>query len=142
MVSLRLIANRIPVLLVAVALFLPAIGPLLDHHFAERQPDHLHIGESGFQVHPHDYKQVHYHRSIVTSDYSNKPVALYKNDSNPAAVTVVIAASSDTGSVLQFEPESVFLMPVPTRTQAKHKRRSAGRPESAQTPLPARRAHR
>jgi hypothetical protein len=45
-------------LLYAAVLF-PAIGPLADHHFAERQPGHLHSGT--VVVHSHSYGQSHGH---------------------------------------------------------------------------------
>ena len=52
-------------LVVAVAistLLLPLVGPMLDHHFAERQPGHAHIylGERVVE-HVHPYALVHYH---------------------------------------------------------------------------------
>jgi len=47
------------------ALFLPFLGALLDHHFAERQPGHLHIYPGGVPVeHPHPYEATHAHGEI------------------------------------------------------------------------------
>jgi hypothetical protein len=41
------------------ALAAPAIGPLVDHHFADRQPWHSHVGPLVYHV--HSYGQQHPH---------------------------------------------------------------------------------
>ena len=56
--------NRIlaSVWLVALALAivgLPAVGPMIDHHFAERQPYHAHLRADA--AHEHDYANQHAH---------------------------------------------------------------------------------
>ena len=44
------------------ALLLPLLGPLADHHFAERQPGHLHIYLGGVPIqHLHDHQAFHIH---------------------------------------------------------------------------------
>ena len=45
-----------------VLLFFPSIGPQLDHHFAERRPDHTHVF-LGYKVpeHTHFFEGVHRH---------------------------------------------------------------------------------
>ncbi|HLF04205.1 MAG TPA: hypothetical protein VI855_03210 [Dehalococcoidia bacterium] len=45
-----------------LALLLASLGPVLDHHFAERQPGHTHL-YVGAQVpgHQHPYQQAHVH---------------------------------------------------------------------------------
>ena len=46
------------------ALLLPLLGPLADHHFAERQPGHLHIYLAGVPIqHLHDHESFHPHGS-------------------------------------------------------------------------------
>ena len=46
------------------ALLLPLLGPLADHHFAERQPGHLHIYLAGVPIqHLHDHEAFHPHGS-------------------------------------------------------------------------------
>ncbi len=46
------------------ALLLPPLGPLADHHFAERQPGHLHIYLAGVPIqHLHDHEAFHPHAS-------------------------------------------------------------------------------
>ena len=46
------------------ALLLPLLGPLADHHFAERQPGHLHIYLAGVPIqHLHDHETFHPHES-------------------------------------------------------------------------------
>ena len=50
--------------LVAYALFIPFFGPLMDHHFAERQLNHAHVylGEVN-QDHLHPFEAAHNHSS-------------------------------------------------------------------------------
>lgn len=44
------------------ALFLPLFGPVLDHHFAERQPDHAHMYLDGSEYeHLHTYETYGHH---------------------------------------------------------------------------------
>ena len=62
--------HRLVVAVAFLALASPTVGPLLDHHFAERQPDHVHI-YSGERVvdHVHPYGLGHSHHS----DLPNHP---------------------------------------------------------------------
>lgn len=48
--------------LLVVAILLPVLGPLTDHHYAERQPhhDHVHLGP-GSGEHHHRYVHPHSH---------------------------------------------------------------------------------
>lgn len=44
------------------ALLTPLLGPLVDHHFAERQPGHVHIYLGGIPIqHLHDHEAFHTH---------------------------------------------------------------------------------
>lgn len=50
------------------ALLIPLLGPLADHHFAERQPGHLHIYLSGVPIqHLHDHEAIHTHDAPNTN---------------------------------------------------------------------------
>jgi hypothetical protein len=55
----------IPVIVSLYVLFLPTFGPLLDHHFAERIPQHIHIylGQAGLD-HAHPVEAVHGHSHV------------------------------------------------------------------------------
>jgi hypothetical protein len=66
-----------PVLCLAFfALVLASLGPVLDHHFAERQPghEHLYLGKK-VPTHPHPYQQVHAHPQTTESQPENAPTA-------------------------------------------------------------------
>ena len=55
----RVLVRVWPVCLALVIVLLPSLGPLLDHHFAERQPYHAHLAaDSG---HEHNYQAFHSH---------------------------------------------------------------------------------
>ena len=61
--------------LVTGALLLPAVGPLLDHHYAERVPGHLHpTGVSVAHAHPYEVDHRHAYRGTYT-DASGAPLA-------------------------------------------------------------------
>ena len=49
-----------PVFLAVALVALPSFGPSLDHHFAERQPYHAHLGAGG-GGHEHEYRREHSH---------------------------------------------------------------------------------
>lgn len=49
-----------PTFLAVALIALPAFGPFLDHHFAERQPYHAHLGAGG-GGHVHEYAREHFH---------------------------------------------------------------------------------
>ena len=52
----------ITALALLAALLLPLLGPLSDHHFAERQPAHLHVYLTGVPIqHVHDHEAIHAH---------------------------------------------------------------------------------
>ena len=61
---LKRIAVQVMAALSLAVLFLPAFGPQLDHHFAERRPDHAHVYLGGsVPEHSHFFegRHVHYH---------------------------------------------------------------------------------
>ena len=63
--------------LVTGALLLPAVGPLLDHHYAERVPGHLHVysaGVSAAHTHPYEVDHRHAHGGAYT-DASGAPLS-------------------------------------------------------------------
>lgn len=55
---------RLFVIAAVSALFLLLLGPLLDHHYAERQPDHAHIYLGQFvpdHIHPYETPHAHFY---------------------------------------------------------------------------------
>ena len=61
--ALKEMATRSLALLAVVALLASAIGPMLDHHFAERHPAHGHLYLSavdGEHTHPFEHTHIHY----------------------------------------------------------------------------------
>lgn len=61
---LRRMAVQVMAAVSIVLLFLPAIGPQLDHHFAERRPDHTHVflgAEVPDHTHFFEGRHRHYH---------------------------------------------------------------------------------
>lgn len=88
-----------PLLLIVVMVALPAAGPLLDHHFAERQPYHAHVGADS--SHRHDYRAAHVHPADpATGESSSVPspgaaLALYSFEVSSPMASVAILANSN-----------------------------------------------
>ena len=61
--ALKEMATRSLALMAVVALLASAIGPMLDHHFAERHPAHGHLylgAADGEHTHPFEHPHIHY----------------------------------------------------------------------------------
>ena len=102
-----------------VALIAPLAGPVLDHHFAERQPDHLHFGAPG--EHKHTFESsyhIHNHASPTPADGS-LPIALYKSDAGLAVTLAASPVNVDSASLRQYQPTSVFILPTPLTVVAR-----------------------
>ncbi len=101
-------ALRSLLLLVSVVavMVLPSMGPLMDHHYAERQPGHLHLGLADY--HGHGQGQAHRH-GPDTAGLSSTAMFAYEGTIVPAIVT----AGAFLDSLLGFEPGSLFNLPLP-----------------------------
>ena len=95
-----------PLLLVAVMVALPAFGPLLDHHFAERQPYHAHVGADS--SHKHDYRAAHAHPNDPANPATgaNDALALYSFEVSSPVASVAILANSDLDALLNPDANS------------------------------------
>ena len=121
-------------LAVVAALLAPLAGPMFDHHFAERQPDHLHFGAPGEHTHAFE-SQYHIHRHAApASTNGNTPIALYKSDAGIAATIAASPVDVDSESMLRFLPTSVFILPTPLVSAARqHTPTPPGRPPALLT---------
>ena len=102
----RILAGLWMVSLAALVSLLPALGPMFDHHFAERLPYHAHVGVAG--DHEHGYRYLHSHDLSRTADWSP---ALYKLDTSPVILTLVVAADAELDNALRADPESALRIP-------------------------------
>ncbi len=62
--TLKRMASQTLAISLVFLLFLPFIGPQLDHHFAERRPDHVHVYLGDVlpdHTHAFEGRHVHYH---------------------------------------------------------------------------------
>ena len=96
------------VALAALVVLLPSLGPLSDHHFAERQPYHAHVGAP--LDHEHGYRYLHAHDPERTPDWNP---ALYKLDTSPTVLTVVLFLESELDGRLIPDTESALRIPGP-----------------------------
>ena len=109
--SLRRYTSGIVATLFAVAMLFPAAGPIIDHHFAERQPGHLHLGAAFPDTHIHAFSS-EYHHDVVPRDVTSRTTAIYRHDSATVAATAIAVADATLASMLSFEPSSLFVFPT------------------------------
>ncbi len=92
--------------LLYVAIMFPTIGPVVDHHFAERQPGHLHHG--AVVLHAHNYGQSHGH----TAEGSQDSNAVYNFESVQTINLFHTGDELGLAAFLLFRPDSTFALPV------------------------------
>ena len=97
----RILASIWTAILV-MALALPSIGPMLDHHFAERNPTHRH-GSVALD---------HAHVATETPDDST---ALYNHDSGLVTLVSLMIDDAALRASECFEPSSIFNIPLIAR---------------------------
>ena len=98
-----------------VAVILPAVAPLLDHHFAERQPRHGHIAH----IHAHTHVPGYYHEHPddgpnASSDHN--PVGTFDLDGNAHAFAVYVLTEAATS---RLGPSSTTPLPTPPHVAAR-----------------------
>lgn len=104
----RPLRSLLILLFVVWVLVLPSMGPLMDHHYAERQPGHLHLGLAGY--HTHSYGEVHFHVDGPDSAGTGG-FAMFAYEGSPAPA--VAAADAFLDATVDFEPGSLFDLPPP-----------------------------
>ena len=94
--------------LAVVMVVLPFLGPVVDHHFAERQPYHAHFGADA--GHDHDYASLHVHGGDQAADAG---IALYSFDVFSAGPSIAMLADSELESRLTPDPDTVLTLRAP-----------------------------
>ena len=105
----RILASIWTAILV-MALALPSIGPMLDHHFAERNPTHRHVSVA--LDHAHGYGSSHAHVATETPDVST---ALYNHDSGLVTLVSLMIDDAALRASECFEPSSNLNIPLIAR---------------------------
>ncbi|MBM3933193.1 MAG: hypothetical protein FJ319_02655 [SAR202 cluster bacterium] len=96
-----------------VSVMFPSIGPLVDHHFAERQLGHIHLGHTTYHVHYADLAHSHDH-SHGDGGHEQQPqsaTTLYSYESGALGSIVSITEDLGLASFLLFDPASIFTLP-------------------------------
>ena len=105
----RILASIWTAILV-MALALPSIGPMLDHHFAERNPTHRHVSVA--LDHAHGYGSSHLH---VATETPHDSTALYNHDSGLVTLVSLTIDDAALRASKRFEPSSIFNIPLIVR---------------------------
>lgn len=97
-----------------VALLAPSFGPLIDHHFAERDPNHFHIYLGSHQSHHvHYYDAPHVHHPSDVSVHSEAPgqiVFLTSTDAFDMAMVSLGAAPTDADLVIHAHGDAESML--------------------------------
>jgi len=101
-----------------MALAMPSVAPLVDHHFAERQVGHSHVGVVQSDAHNHGYQHFHSHSPDSDAGSDGRPVALHDHESGSVAPVVVIDDTT-THPYGRFEPG--LFIPIWSRGQSRAK---------------------
>jgi hypothetical protein len=96
------VVARLSVLFLAVAIVFPSIGPVIDHHFAERDPSHRHVGVA--PSHHHEMGRLHAH----DGESSANPTAVFSLDGGAVAPAAGVLDDTHFAYSLRFEPSSVW----------------------------------
>lgn len=104
----RVLVRVWPVGLAVLMVALPFVGPVVDHHFAERQPYHAHfVADVG---HDHDYASLHLHGGDQTAESG---IALYSFEVFSAGPYMAMLADSELESRLTPDPDAVLTLRAP-----------------------------
>ena len=112
----RVLVRVWPVGLAVLMVALPFLGPVIDHHFAERQAYHAHFGaDSG---HDHGYASLHLHGGDQTAESlprtgSGGGIALYSFEVFSAGPSMAMLADSELESRLTPDPDAVLTLRAP-----------------------------
>ena len=104
----RVLVSVWPVGLAVLMAALPFLGPVIDHHFAERQPYHAHFGAD--ERHDHDYASLHLHGGAQTADGG---IALYSFEVSSAGPSVAMLTDSELEGRLTPDPDAVLTLRAP-----------------------------
>ena len=101
----RRILCRLFLAITVGALFLPVFGPMLEHHFAERQLEHVHIYVgTAVADHVHPYETLHSHSPSHTHDKADD---VFRDSSSKSAPSQdIVYLTSQEGSEQGFTPFS------------------------------------
>ena len=95
-----------------VSLLVPAVGPLMDHHFAERQPVHQHLGLAYHHVHDYGADHTHRHAGPDGAGAGGNGTAFYNAEGSPAGSMVAFTTDKAMPAFLVFEPVSTVILPA------------------------------
>lgn len=104
----RLVAY-LPSIILLIGLIVPTAGPLVDHHFADRQPGHNHL--LLVRDHLHAVDGPHSHVLTGESEDGAGPATLYNYDSGLAIAQDAPHDAASLLAALQYEPTSVLILP-------------------------------
>ncbi len=96
-------------LLMLAAISLPSIGPLVDHHFAERLPGHDHVHDG--PAHVHKYQLTHDHAGGSHLPVLTFAVALLDHDGDQSTSVTMADTSLQSVSPLHG-PTALFTLPA------------------------------
>jgi hypothetical protein len=104
------LVTYLPSIILLIGLIVPTAGPLVDHHFADRQPGHNHLLLVSDHLHAVDGQ--HSHLLTGDSEGGAGPATLYNYDSGLAISQDAPRDAPSLLASLQYEPTSVLILPL------------------------------
>ena len=104
------LVTYLPSIILLIGLIVPTVGPLVDHHFADRQPGHNHLLLVSDHLHAVDGQHSH----LLTGDTEDGEgsATLYNYDSGLAVGQNAPSDATSLLASLQYEPTSVLILPL------------------------------
>ena len=110
---MSLAITRVPAFFLLLALLLPSIGSLADHHFADHQYGHRHMVTIGYHTHIHDHHDHSNDGSVDRHSDKSQSVPIYNFDSGQTATIMTTNGDSVIQAILLFKLNSILILPVP-----------------------------
>ena len=117
--AMRRIASLPPSTLLIASIAAVMLGPLLDHHFAELQPTHSHLGRASSSGHSHLIERFHSHGPGSANRCDGGLVMVYSHESGLAVTTASGLGDQISARVaIDFERLTTWLVPAPPEVTA------------------------
>ena len=110
--TVRELATQSLALLAVAVLLVSALGPMLDHHFAERHPAHAHIYLGAVSLdhsHPFEHSHIHYDAMYAPAP-GDEDVAFFTSYEGSGHAHADSASATNAGSLMfkhQGDPYSL-----------------------------------
>ena len=115
---MSLAITRLPAFLL-LALLLPSVGSLADHHFADHQHGLRHLVAVGYHTHIYNHHEHPNNVSVDRHSDNSQSVTIYNFDSGQPATVVTTNGDSVIQATFSFIIDSIIILPMPPMVRVK-----------------------